>query len=368
MAPVQIIDTQTLSDWLAADKKVSILDIRPLSERTEWHIPQSIHLNVYENLKAGNRDVFDFLLLDKLFPVVTLCASGNLSLFAAEILSENGYEAYSLEGGMKAWNFAWDTAIIELGDVKIIQVRRLAKGCLSYIIGSGDKAMVVDASLNPTIYLNLATQHGWTIEKVTDTHIHADYVSRTKELAEVTGAAHLMLDLSKVNYSFTPIKNGVELDLRKITIKVIHTPGHTLESTSFLIENRALLTGDTLFIDGVGRPDLKANEYETSLKAAMLYDSLHLIATLNDDIEILPAHTSKSIETGQEIVSADLGQIKKSIKLLSLEKEKFIEVILSKLPPTPLNYLQIAEINRNADSSGYSLADLEAGANRCAVQ
>lgn len=368
MATVKTIDTQTLSDWLAADKKVAILDIRPLSERTEWHIPQSIHLDVYENLKARNRDAFDFLLLDKLFPVVTLCAGGNLSLFAAELLSENGYDAYSLEGGMKAWNFAWDTAIIELGDVKIIQVRRLAKGCLSYIIGSGEKAMVIDASLHPSIYLNLAAQHGYVIEKVADTHIHADYVSRTKELAEATGAAHLMLDLAKVNYNFTPMKNGVELDLGETTIKVIHTPGHTLESTSFLIENSALLTGDTLFIDSVGRPDLKANEHETWLKAAMLYDSLHLIATLNDDIEILPAHTSKSIEIGQEIVSANLGQIKKSIKLLSLEKEKFIEAILAKLPPTPANYLQIAEINRNADSTGYSLADLEAGANRCAVQ
>jgi glyoxylase-like metal-dependent hydrolase (beta-lactamase superfamily II)/rhodanese-related sulfurtransferase len=368
MATVKTIDTQTLSDWLATDKKVSILDIRPLSERTEWHIPQSIHLNVYENLKAGNRDAFDFLLLDKLLPIVTLCAGGNLSLFATELLSENGYDAYSLEGGMKAWNFAWDTAIIELGDVKIIQVRRLAKGCLSYIIGAGHKAMVIDASLHPSIYLNLAVQHGYVIEKVADTHIHADYVSRTKELAKATGAAHLMLDLAKVNYNFTPIKNGVELDLGETTIKVIHTPGHTLESTSFLIEDSVLLTGDTLFIDSVGRPDLKANEHETWLKAAMLYDTLHLITALNDNVEILPAHTSKSIEIGQGIISSSLGQIKKSITMLSLEKEMFIETVLSKLPPTPANYLQIAEINRNADASGYSLADLEAGANRCAIQ
>ncbi len=104
MTVIKTIDAPTLQKWLKAGKKVSLIDIRPLPQRMEWHFPNSIHLNVYEQLKMEDKNALDYLHLDKVVPVVIFCTGGKLSLFAAEILAMKGYDAYSLEGGLKAWN------------------------------------------------------------------------------------------------------------------------------------------------------------------------------------------------------------------------------------------------------------------------
>ncbi|AYQ31922.1 MBL fold metallo-hydrolase [Runella sp. SP2] len=362
------IDSQTLSNWLKAGKNVSILDIRSLSERAEWRIPQSLHADVYDALKAGNEKALDFLSFDKNIPVVSLCAGGKLSLFATEILSRKGYEAYSLSGGMKAWNYAWDTAIVQMENVTILQIRRVAKGCLSYLIGSGEQAMVIDASLDPYVYMNLATENGWKIEYATDTHIHADYVSRTKELVQASGAKHLMIGTANVLYDFVPVTNEEIIKIGDTHLQVLHTPGHTYESVSWVLTDKALFTGDTLFTDGIGRPDLKADEEESKSKAIMLFSSLQQLMAFDSRMMVFPAHVSKSIVLGQEAITATLEQLKNDIAALSLEKQDFVNGILANLPPTPPNYLTIAEINRKGNSTEYNLADLEAGANRCAIQ
>ena len=103
---------------------------------------------------------------------------------------ERGLEAYTLEGGMKAWNMAWNTAEVSVAgtDARVIQVRRTGKGCLSYLVGSGGEAAVIDASLDPEVYIELAKQRGWKIARVLDTHVHADHLSRSRGLAELVGA------------------------------------------------------------------------------------------------------------------------------------------------------------------------------------
>ena len=368
MANIKTINSSTLTKWLEEKQKITILDIRPLSERNEWFIPNSIHVDVYDKLKSGNEKSLDDLQIDKQIPIITLCAGGKLSLFATEILSSKGFDAYSLEGGMKDWNYAFDTTSINFGTFKVIQVRRLAKGCLSYIIGSEKRAIVLDASLEPTIYKKIAEKEGWKIEFVSDTHIHADYVSRTKDLANFTGAKHLMNSQAMVSYSFIPLANNQILNFGKLKIKVIHTAGHTWESTTFLINDQILLTGDTLFTDGIGRPDLKANNEEVKKKSIALFDSLKLIASFADNTLILPAHISQPIEFGQPFIHEKLGQLKKNIPTLSFELDQFVESILLKLPPSPPNYLTIAEINKSGNIADFIVADLEVGANRCAIK
>jgi glyoxylase-like metal-dependent hydrolase (beta-lactamase superfamily II)/rhodanese-related sulfurtransferase len=367
MKTTNIIESHTLAEWLQTGKSVSILDIRPLTERMEWYIPESTHADVYDALKSGNTEALDFLDLDKTIPVISLCAGGKLSLFATELLAQKGYEAYSLNGGMKAWNYAMDTASVQFEDITILQVRRVAKGCLSYIIGSGHQALVIDASLEPSVYTTLAAQHGWKIDQVTDTHIHADYVSRTKELAQATGAKHLIFEDANVLYDFIPLTNGAIIQIGAAQLHVMHTPGHTPESVSFLLDDKALFTGDTLFTEGIGRPDLKADAAESKRKAMMLFDSLQQLVALNKHLLVFPAHTSKPVVVGQDVITATLGELKNRISDLTLKKQDFVSHILTKLPPTPSNYLTIAEINRQGDSSGYILAELEAGANRCAI-
>ena len=240
------IDIGTVSNWLKEKRSVTILDVRPKSEREEWSIPGSIHADVYDRLKANDPHALDDLKLEEHIPVVTVCAAGKTSLKAAEMLKQKGFDVYSLDGGMKAWNFAWNVAGTTLHDVKIIQVRRSAKGCLSYIIGSEDGTIVIDASLDPQVYIDLANANGWLIRYVTDTHIHADYLSRSRGLAKATHAKHILIDKTNVEYSFTQIQNGELIKFGNAVLEVIHTPGHTLESTSFRLGDDAVFTGDTL--------------------------------------------------------------------------------------------------------------------------
>lgn len=363
------ISVQELQTFLNQKKPVFILDIRPEAEYEEWHIPESYHKDVYDLLKKGDRSALDRINIPGDIPVVTLCAAGRTSQIAADILNERGYSAFSLEGGMRAWNYAWNTADLLVPDsnTKIIQVRRVAKGCLSYVVGSGQEAIVVDASLDPEIYTGIAREQGWKIKYVMDTHIHADYLSRTRELAAKTMAENIFIEEAKVEFHFVPLKDQQVLSFGNAKVKIIHTPGHTPESTSYLIDDNALLSGDTLFTDGVGRPDLKANREEAIKKAGKLYESLQLIMNLPEDIVVLPAHISHAIPFDKKMIQERLYDLQSQLELLKLSKEQFVEASLSRIPPTPPNYLTIAAFNRKGSFAGQDPADLEAGANRCAV-
>lgn len=362
------ITTVELLEWLKEDKEVSILDVRTEDKRREWSIPGSVHADIYKDLKSGNPNPIEDIDLPKDRPVVTVCGAGKISLTAAKKLREQDIEAYSLTGGMKAWNFAWDSAEMSLGDDMILlQVRRLAKGCLSYIIGSEDEAVVIDASLDPEVYIKLAEEKDWAIAKVMDTHLHADYISRTRELADATGADHLLYREADVEYSFVSIEDGQNIAFGNTSMTALHTPGHTPESASFLLKGKAVFTGDTLFTDGVGRPDLKANRQQALRKAEQLYKSLQKLLALDKGTSVLPAHTADSISIGAPVISSTIGELSNTVELLSLSEEKFIWAAVSRIPPTPSNYKKISNINRKGDREGYKLKDLEAGANRCAV-
>lgn len=361
------IDVPTLSTWLEEEKPVTILDIRPKSEREEWSIPGSIDADAYERLKAGDPNALDLVELDKSKPIVTICTAGKLSLIAAELLKRKGYHVYSLEGGMKAWNYAWNTAEITFDGVRIIQVRRSSKGVLSYIIGSNDEAIVIDAALDPQVYLDLAKANGWTIKYVTDTHIHADYLSRTRELAKASIATHVLIDEANVEYGYSPVKNGMYLEFGNSKLEVIHTPGHTTESTSFRLGNVAVFTGDTLFVDGVGRPDLKADQDEAKKRSQLLFDSLRKLLNLNSRTLVLPAHLATAVPFDGKLIAETIGSLNDKLKMLHLSKDEFVKYTTSRIPPTPPNYLTIANLNRQGSYDGYLPADLEAGANRCAI-
>ncbi|HWI94168.1 MAG TPA: hypothetical protein VNT20_23005 [Flavisolibacter sp.] len=128
-----------------------------------------------------------------------------------------------------------------------------------------------------------------------------------------------------------------------------------------------LLSGDTIFINAVGRPDLKANDEEAKKRAKLLYDSLQKLLQLNEEIVVLPAHTSSPVDFDGKPISATLSEIKKNVSILKLDKQAFIKHILEKLPPTPSNYLSIVEKNISGNIADVNPIELEAGANKCAV-
>ncbi|HJS53698.1 MAG TPA: MBL fold metallo-hydrolase [Chitinophagaceae bacterium] len=367
MTGVKEISTNTLRSWLETGKEVNVLDIRPIQERTEWFIPGSIYFNGYDKLRANNPDALHGLHLDKSIPVVTICAGGKTSMIAAGLLSGQGFDAYSLQGGMKGWSLSWNTAYLKYKNFELWQVRRTGKGCLSYIIASNKEAIIVDPSLPPEVYTQLIQRHHLSVKNVIETHIHADHLSRARQLSESTNATLHLPATDKVNFDFIPVNGETIFRIGSISIKAIHTPGHTPESTCYLIDDKVLLTGDTLFINGVGRPDLKASHDESIQRSKMLYQSLRKLLALDVNIIVLPAHASQPVDFDNIPVQATIGNIKQHVAMLKLGEEEFVNTILHRIPPTPANYLSIVEKNINGNFSDINPVDLEAGANRCAV-
>lgn len=362
------ISAQKLQDLLNSKQKVFILDVRPIAQREEWRIAESAHVDAYKRLTSGDNTVLDEVSIPNNVPVVTVCAAGRTSLIAAEALHRRGIKAYSLDGGMKAWNYAWNKAEINIPNgLKIIQVRRPAKGVLSYIIGSGNEAIIVDAALNPGVYQQLAKENGWTIKYVTDTHIHADYVSRTRELSSASGARHILIDKTALEYPFYSITDKGVIGVGNSKLQFLHTPGHTLESATLMVDDAALISGDTLFIDGVGRPDLKASQEEAIIKSKQLHRSLNILLSLPTSALVLPAHTSKAVYFDDKLIGETLAVLKDKLDLLKLSEEEFVKYTLSRIPPTPPNYLTITSLNKKGSHEGHQLSDLEAGGNHCAI-
>lgn len=363
------IDVADLRRAIEEGRPLAVLDVRTAADRAEWSIPGSIHVDAYEGLKAGDPQALAGVELPAGVPVVTVCGAGKVSLVAMEQLRSRGIAAWSLAGGMKAWSLAWNSARVPLpgSPASVIQIRRTGKGCLSYLIGHRGEAAVIDASLEPDVYLELAEQHGWTITHVLDTHVHADHLSRSRALAERTGALLHLPAQDRVAFPFSPLPDGQTIAIGGARLTALRTPGHTPESTSYLLDGQALFTGDTLFLAGVGRPDLEANAEEARARARLLYQSLRQIAALPGETLILPGHTSSPIPFDGEPVAGTRAAVFDRIAALRLPADEFVTLILSRIPPTPPNHGRIVELNEAGELPAGDPTDLEAGANRCAV-
>jgi glyoxylase-like metal-dependent hydrolase (beta-lactamase superfamily II) len=363
------IDVESLRQMLEQDEPVTVLDIRLENQSSEWWIPGRVHFDAYGALKANNSDAMKGVELPEGQPVVTVCAAGTTSAIAAEQLRDRGLEAYTLEGGMKAWTKAWNTAEVSVAGIEaqVIQIRRTGKGCLSYLVGSGEEATVIDASLDPEVYVELAAQRGWKITRALDTHVHADHLSRSRGLAELVEAKLHMPEGAPVSYPFSALSDGETLEVGAARLEVIRTPGHTPESTSYLLDGVALFTGDTLFIESVGRPDLGATPEETREKARSLYASLHRLLKMDPEILVLPGHTGSPVPFDGEPVAGTLADVREGVPLLRESEEAFVERIAGSAPPPPENHARIVAFNRTGELPEDDATELEAGANRCAV-
>ncbi|MEX2262712.1 MAG: MBL fold metallo-hydrolase [Bryobacteraceae bacterium] len=361
------LDVRTLQEWLAQKQPVTVLDVRPVHDRVQWWIPGSRHVDVYDSLKAGDPGPLEQLSLPEGQSIVTVCGSGRMSLKAAEIIRKRGIPALSLRGGMKAWSLAWNTASRSCGSIEITQVRRTGKGCLSYLICGGTEAAVIDPALDPEVYLSLAENRGARIRYVLDTHIHADHLSRARLLANMSGAELILSKNNRLQYPYKPVADGEKLPFAATSIEVLSTPGHTEESVTYLIADVGVFSGDTLFLAGVGRPDLHANTKEAGARARLLFRSLIKLTSLDGRLLLCPGHTSEPIPFDGALLTASLGEIADRLGDWLASEEEFVNRILARIPPTPPNYLSIVQFNETGNWPESDLTDLEAGANRCAV-
>ena len=234
-------------------------------------------------------------------------------------------------------------------------------GCLahaSYMIGSEGEAAVVDPQRDVDEYLAEAEREGLKIRYVIETHLHADFVSGHRELAARTGAEIVFGAKAGATFPHRAVQDGDEIRVGKVILRLLETPGHTPESISVLVidtqtspEPQKVLTGDTLFIGDVGRPDLAgAKGYTPEQMAATLYDTLHQkLLTLSDAVEVYPAHGAGSM-CGRNIskeTSSTIGQQRRfNYALQPMSREEFVRMMVTDLQPAPAYFPRDAEINR----------------------
>lgn len=237
-------------------------------------------------------------------------------------------------------------------------VQQLYTNCLAqaaYYIESDGEAAIIDPLRDYESYLEMAASRNATIKYVFETHFHADFVSGHIDLANKTGAAIVYGPTTQTTYPVYVAKHHEELKLGKITIKVLHTPGHTPESTCYLLidengKSYCVFTGDTLFVGDVGRPDLLDGVMTKEELAGMMYDSLHNeLMPLNNDVIVYPAHGAGSAcgkNIGKETFSTMGEQKAKNYALQPMSKQQFIAIVTEGIAPAPAYFFKDAKLNK----------------------
>lgn len=354
------ITPEELSEKLEHKEEVVLVDVRQPEEFSEFRLEGSINIQLSELFKA---DIVTKIPKDK--QVVTICPHGNRSMVAAFALARNGIEALSLMGGLARWNQILKPHTVKREETTIIRVEKIGKGCLSYIVGSGGEAVVIDPVYPAEKYLEFAGDARLKITKVMDTHQHADHVSAARDLARIANAQLHMSKYEPYEFESNRIEDGDIINIGKSKIRAIHTPGHTGGSMSYVLDEKYVFAGDVLFVEGIGRPDLrnKAKEFANDL-----YDTLHnKLLALPNETTVLPAHHGGQTVSKNGICHTTIKEAK-SLSILELSHDVFIEKVASTTLPRPMNYERIIEINKSSQPVPTSeVANLEIGPNRCAI-
>lgn len=371
---VHSMTAQQVARKIIDNQPLFILDVRNGDAFADWKIEGGNiqYLNVpYFDLLDGVEEVVADLPKDR--DILVVCAKEGSSIMVAEMLSEEGIEVSYLSGGMKAWSEHLEP--VKLGDLpsggEIYQFVRLGKGCLSYMVTSNGEALVVDATRMTDIFLNFAKDKGVEIKHVFDSHLHADHISGGRKIAEVTGATYYLppADAEEVVFAFEQLVDGLKVNVGSVNVEAIYSPGHTIGSTSFVIDDAYLMTGDILFIDSIGRPDLAglAEDWVGDLRES-LYSRYQKLA---DNLTVLPAHFMIMEELNEDgSVAKKLGDLFKENHGLNIEDESvFRDLVTKNLPPQPNAYQDIRHTNMGKITPDDEVQrEMEIGPNRCAVR
>jgi glyoxylase-like metal-dependent hydrolase (beta-lactamase superfamily II)/rhodanese-related sulfurtransferase len=343
-----------------------IIDVRNSQTYADWHIFNSVNFPIMQLL--ARKDFYESKYQNR--ELVLVCTRGKDSLAGAEYLQSKGLSAKSLKGGLLAWNNVFDTVpIVNDSELNLIQFRRVSKGCLSYLLYSGNEAIVFDPAHNISPYLEFAEEKDLSILKVIDTHLHADHVSGARELANKTGAELFLNPNDPFDFEYKSVLENDSFTLKnQKSVRIIPTPGHTPGSTSFVMKDIGVLTGDLLFVDGIGRPDLLE---KTAEFAKDLYHSLTTrIAALPNDMFYAPSHHGKfEIDHFNKPIISNIDAFKED-KIIETDEETFIKYSVEKSSQTkqPGSYETIRLINIGKQMlTPLQINEMEIGPNRCAI-
>ncbi|WP_336003134.1 MBL fold metallo-hydrolase [Halorientalis halophila] len=381
---VESITVERLADRIDADEQFTLVDTRPTDSYDAWHVrgAENVPYDPSEGLDQQQLD--DVSKLADGRSIVAICGKGLTSTPFGLELAENGFEDVSVvSGGMEAWSKVYEVVPIPTDDEDLVvrQVQRRAKGCLGYVVGSRSSgtAVVVDATRQTDQFKVAAQDAGLVIDGVLDTHVHADHISGGSKLADAVGVEYYLGDHAEdrgVEYEFTPLSDGEVIEVGDVTVEALHAPGHTSEMLNYRVGDELLVTGDTLFVDSVGRTELQFGEADAAHGAELLYETLHeTILELPADLTVLPGHVAVTsdgrYENGSpgQSISARLGDLGEELALLQLDREAFVDRLRDDAPEKPPNYEDVIAINTGTEDVGteQEATELELGPNNCAA-
>jgi glyoxylase-like metal-dependent hydrolase (beta-lactamase superfamily II) len=379
-SPLPQIPPQELAERLDRGEPLQVLDVRAPERVEHGHIElgSELEFHAHPNSKLLATGDVGALPFDTTRPIAVVCGHGNSSKKATAFLRERGYEAYSVIGGMAAWETVYVARQLSPTPSlsHVVQLDRVGKGALSYILVSDGDAVVVDPARHVERYDGLLTELGATPAAVVDTHIHADYVSGARAAAARWQVPYFLhADDAVSPYDKTPGKltyqalgEGDTIAFGRATLRAAHVPGHTLGSIALLADDGLALTGDFLFVKSVGRPDLAGRSEEW---ARLLWQSLERVRqTWPGDLLVLPAHYAGEDERrADRAVAARFDVISATNTTAAIQDERvFLKWIADHATPFPDAYRTIKEANLGLVQLSDSDAELlESGPNQCAV-
>lgn len=365
-----------LYSWITTKEDLVFIDVRNTVDFARFHVESPFPIEMY------NISYFDFMEIEdecvakvpKGRKIRVICAKEGSAKFVAEILERHGFSDVGyLAGGIKSWGNLLAPVLLNPGDeFTLYQFVRPGKASCSYGLIFHDELMLFDPSRNIQFYLDFAASKGCRLIKTFETHLQADYIAGSRLIAPVTGAEFFANagDFSHAKITYTPLNDG---EIQRFSsggpeVRVFFTPGHTPGSTSFIINNQYMISGDTVFIHSIGRPDLggKVDEW-----ADTLFHTLEKIRALDDNLIILPAHYMGWDEANDHLAfAATLAETKdfnKNIHNINNTMD-FLSFIKANMRKQPDEYATIRLINANLEEVDDEKAEvLDLGKNECAA-
>jgi len=365
-----------LYSWLAMSADLLVLDVRNKVDFGRFKVEAPYPFTMQ------NISYFDFMEIEdecvakvpKDKPVRIVCATEGSAKFVAEILEKHGFEDVGyLAGGIKSWGNLLIPTLLNPGDTfQLYQFIRPGKASCSYGLVNGDEFMLFDPSRNIDFYLDFAKTNNCKLVKTFETHLQADYIAGSHSLSKKNGAEFLAneYDFSEAKINYTRLQDDKIYSFSNpgATVRCIFTPGHTPGSTSYIIDDRFMISGDTIFIHSIGRPDLGGQVEAWSDK---LFDTLQRLKTFNDELIILPAHYMDWSEANEKLAfAATLAEAKafnEDIYAIG-DKKDFLGFIQRNMRKQPDEYATIRLINANLEQVDDDKAEeLDLGKNECAA-
>ena len=368
-------EAKDLFQWLTDKEDILVLDVRNQKDFSRFQVESPYPFNML------NVPYYDFMEIEdasvakvpKERAVRIICAKEGSAKYVGEILVKHGFEDVRyLTGGIKTWgNLLVPKALHEGDDYSLYQFIRPGKASCGYGLCSGREMMIFDPSRNIDFYLDFAKSKDCKIIKTFETHLQADYIAGSRQIAEQTGADFFGgIDFDGTKAGHKPVSDN---EIHTFSnggpeVKVLLTPGHTPGSLTFIVDNTYMISGDTIFIQSIGRPDLGG---QVDQWAVMLFNTIRQLAKLDDSLLVLPGHYMDWNEANKDLLFClSLKEVKKrNEEVFAITEENvFVRYIKDNMREQPPEYALIRLANANTEQYDIEKQEeLDLGKNECAA-